>query len=127
MCITRFLRMSFFMGFSNFVRVGIEDSIECAVVFGTSERKHSIGLLDIPPGPRALETHMTDELVGRLDSSTPYGISSLASKPVVDSILMVREVSDELQFRLHELMAAAGEPPCEIEPAEPREMHFRRP
>ena len=80
----------------DFVVVGIKDPIECAVVFGTPQGKHPVGLLYIPPGPRALEAHMTDELVGRLNPSTPDGISSLTGKPIVNTSLIVFQVSAQL-------------------------------
>jgi arylsulfatase A-like enzyme len=53
--------------------------------------------------------------------SDPYELVNLAGG------VHYREVCDELQGRLQKLMAGAGEPPCEIEPAEPRELYWRRP
>ena len=53
--------------------------------------------------------------------SDPYELVNLAGGA------HYRDICDDLQGRLLELMADTGEPACTIEPAEPRELYWRRP
>lgn len=67
-----------------------------------------------PDSPRYVERHLYDL------GADPYELNDLAGRE------SHREVSNVLRQRLTRLLAAAGEPPCEIAAAEPRPGgHFR--
>src|SRR5262245_45609712 len=50
--------------------------IESPIILGTAQGQHLITVGFIPPGPRALEPHMTNELIRRFDAPTAQWIAS---------------------------------------------------
>jgi hypothetical protein len=76
--------------------VGLEDALKGAVVDGTTQGQHMVGLLTIPPGSGALQPHMTDAFVRRLDAPTPDGITALPGCAVVQPLSMVAQKADQL-------------------------------
>src|SRR5260221_13246153 len=75
--------------------------IEGAVIFGTAQGQHLIAVELIPPGSRALEPHMTNELVGRLDPTATQRIAPSAKLAIVGPIPMVREIVPAIRNRLY--------------------------
>ena len=63
-----------------------------------AQRKASIWLAGsrVPPGSGALQPHMTNTLVGRLNAPTPNGIAALAGSAVVQPLGMVPQEADQL-------------------------------
>ena len=49
--------------------------IEGPVILGTTQCQHLVAVALIPPGPRTLEPHVTNELVGRFDPTTAQRIA----------------------------------------------------
>src|SRR5688500_9073194 len=86
--------------------VGLEDTLKSAVVAGTAQGQHVVGLIEIPPGARTLQPHMTDTLVGRLDATTADGIASLAGSAVVQPLGTVPQKADQLPDLLGGLVIA---------------------
>ena len=76
--------------------VGLEDALKGTVVDSTTQGQHVVGLLEIPPGSGALQPHMTDTLVGRLDAPTADGIAALAGAAVVQPLGIVPQEADQL-------------------------------
>lgn len=68
-----------------------EHLIQCAVLFGTAKRHHLVAVHFIPPGTRALESHMTDARVGRCDAPTAQGIAASTERALVGVLPMCLE------------------------------------
>ena len=54
-----------------------KDLTEGAAILGTAQRQHLVAIELIPPGSRALEPYMADELVGRFDGVQLFSIPSM--------------------------------------------------
>ena len=46
-----------------------EHIVEFCIVFGTAQLEDAIGIVNPPPGAGTFQSHMTDELVGALNSA----------------------------------------------------------
>ena len=98
---------------------------ECARVVRTKRWKYSVRSPFEVKWPEVTDQRVHAEKYEEMYlydlESDPYELVNLAGG------VHYREVCDELQGRLQKLMADAGEPPCQIEPAEPCELYWRRP
>jgi hypothetical protein len=66
--------------------------IEGPVILGAAKCQHLITVALVPPGPRALESHMTNEFVRRFNPTTANGIAPSTHLPIVEPILVVLEI-----------------------------------
>jgi hypothetical protein len=76
--------------------IALKDARKGPVVWGPAQGQHVVGLLHVPPDPRALQPYMTDGLVGRLNAPAPDGIASLAGPGVAQPLLTVPQEADQL-------------------------------
>src|SRR5215204_3600642 len=74
--------------------------IQGAVIFGTAQRQHAVAVTLIPPGPRTLEPHMTDELVGRFNAPTAQGIAPATALAIVGPPPVLMEILPPIRNRL---------------------------
>src|ERR687891_2783922 len=72
---------------------------ERAVILGTAKRQHLIAVFLIPPGSRALEPHVTDELVGRLNSPAAQRITPFTQLAIEGPIPMRMEIDPTIRNR----------------------------
>jgi hypothetical protein len=66
--------------------------VERAVILGAAKRQHLVAVAFVPPGSRALEPHMTDELVGRLNSPAAQWIAPFAQLAIGGPMPMLIEI-----------------------------------
>ena len=88
--------------------VGLEDALKGAVVDGTAQGQHVVGLFEIPQRSGALQPHMPDTLVGRLDAPTADGIAAVAGSAVVQSLGTIPQKADQLPDLLGGVVIARG-------------------
>ena len=69
-----------------------EYPIEGPVILGAAQRQHLIAVALVPPGPRALEPHMTNEFVRRFNPTTANRIAPATKLPIVGPIPMGMEI-----------------------------------
>src|SRR5688572_20052981 len=99
--------------------------VECAVILGTAQRQHLVAVAFVPPGSRAFEPHMTDELVGRLDSPAAQRIAAFAKLAIEGPMPMRMEIDPtignrfggRLGARLHAPQAPKQPPPLGLDTA----------
>src|SRR2546429_9978016 len=66
--------------------------IEGTVILGAAKCQHLIAVALVPPCPRALEPHMTNEFVRRFNPTTANGIAPSTPLPIGGPIPMVLEI-----------------------------------
>jgi len=66
--------------------------IEGPVILGAAQCQHLIAVALVPPCPRALEPHMTNEFVRRFNATTANGIAPSTHFPIVGPISMGLEI-----------------------------------
>ena len=77
-----------------------EHIVEFCIVFGTAQLEDVIGIVNPPPGAGTFQPHVTDELVGALNSAATEGIATSTQFTVADTGLVVFEISHEFGARL---------------------------
>ena len=77
--------------------------IEDAVILGAAQGQHLVAVELIPPGPRALEPHITNELVGRLDPTAAQRIAASTQLAIVGSPSIGMEIGPAMGNRFGRL------------------------
>ena len=78
--------------------------VERAIILGTAQCQHLVAVAFVPPRSRALEPHMTDELVGRLDSPAAQRIAPFAQLAIGGPIPMRMEINPTIGNRFGSLL-----------------------
>ena len=66
--------------------------VERAIILGTAKRQHLVAVPFVPPRSWALEPHMTDELVGRLNPTAAQRIAPFAQLAIEGPMPMLIEI-----------------------------------
>ena len=72
-----------------------ERIVEFCIVFGTAQFEDAIGIVNLPPGAGTFQPHVTDELIGALNSAAAEGIATSAQFSVADTGLVAFEIPHE--------------------------------